>query len=184
MNDPGDSTLAVATAEASTDSEPPERLPVEVLHQAGDWSAFAAPEPAIETAAMAVASHPQSRWLDGAEASVILADDALIRSLNSTYRGKDKPTNVLSFPFQLPPGAPHKSILGDVVLSAETIQREAAERGIAPVHHLQHLVIHGLLHFLGFGHETDTEAEEMERLETDILATLGISDPHAPVAIE
>ncbi len=70
------------------------------------------------------------------------------------------------------------------MLAAETVAREAAERGIPPVHHLQHLVIHGLLHLLGFEHETDAEAEDMERLETEILATLAIADPYASAGIE
>ena len=105
----------------------------------------------------------------------------MVRGLNATYRGKDAPTNVLSFPFQTPPGgvpedAPY---LGDVMLAAETIGREAAEGGIAPTAHLQHLVVHGLLHLLGFDHTTDVEAEQMERIEVEILATLGIADPYA-----
>ena len=112
---------------------------------------------------------------------MVLGSDAMLRGLNRTYRGKDAPTNVLSFPFT-PRGAADTAdgrYLGDVVLAAETVLREAAERGTAPAHHLQHLVVHGLLHLLGYDHETDTEAAEMERLETEILASLGIADPYA-----
>ena len=95
---------------------------------------------------------------------MVLGDDALVRTLNRTYRGKDKPTNVLSFPFQVPSRRPAQNdILGDVVLAVETVAREAAQRGIQPLHHLQHLVVHGLLHLLGFEHETDAEAEDMEQ---------------------
>ena len=75
--------------------------------------------------------------------------------------------------------------LGDVVLAAETVVLEAAERGIAPTAHLQHLVVHGLLHLLGFDHDTDAEAERMEHLETEILATLGIANPYAePLGVD
>ena len=179
MNDPGDSTLTASAEDSPAGSEHPERLSIVIVHEAGDWSAFTASERAIETAAAALAQHSGCLGARGTEASVVLADDALIRTLNQTYRGKNKPTNVLSFPFQVPPGGARNGILGDVVLAAETVAREAAERGIPPVHHLQHLVIHGLLHLLGFEHDTDAEAETMERLETEILATLAIADPYA-----
>lgn len=182
MNDPGDSALPADDSPAG--SEPPERLTIVVVHEAGDWIAFAPSERAIEAAAAALVRHSACRRARGAEASVVLGDDALVRTLNQTYRGKDKPTNVLSFPFQVPPGGVRNGILGDVVLAAETVVREAAERGIPPVHHLQHLVIHGLLHLLGFEHDTDAEAETMERLETEILATLAIADPYASGGIE
>ena len=111
----------------------------------------------------------------------MLADDGMVRQLNATYRGKDAATNVLSFPFQAPPGGMPQDMpyLGDVVLAAETVLLEAAERGIAPTAHLQHLVVHGLLHLLGFDHDTDAEAERMEHLEAQILATLGIANPYA-----
>lgn len=184
MNDPGDSTLAALASDSPINSEPPERLTVVVIDEAGDWSAFAASERAIEEAATALANHPRCRSARGAEATVVLGDDALVRALNKTYRGMDKPTNVLSFPFQVPPGGMRTGILGDVVLAAETVACEAIERGIPPAHHLQHLVIHGLLHLLGFEHDTDFDAENMEQLETEILATLGVADPHASAGIE
>ena len=87
----------------------------------------------------------------------MLGSDALVRRLNRTYRGKDAPTNVLSFPFQTPPGAAAEddgAYLGDVVLAAETVRLEADERGIERRHHLQHLVVHGLLHLLGYDHDS------------------------------
>jgi probable rRNA maturation factor len=181
MNDPDDSTLTKPATESSADVEPPERLSVVVLREAGDWSAFPAAECAIETAATALASHTRFRSVAGAEAAVVLGDDALVRDLNKAYRSKDQPTNVLSFPFKAPPGAAPDGFLGDVVLAAETVAREAVERGIAPAHHLQHLVVHGLLHLLGFDHQTELEAGVMERLESEILGGLGVADPHAPV---
>jgi probable rRNA maturation factor len=181
MDDPGDSTVSLPAADESpAESEPPERLDVAIVEEAGDWSGFAAPAEAIVAAAEALAHHPRCSRARGATASVVLGDDALLRSLNRTYRGKDASTNVLSFPFQPPPGPEQGRYLGDVVLAAETVAREAGEQATLPVHHLQHLVVHGLLHLLGFDHEDDDQAETMERLEAQILATLGIADPYAP----
>jgi probable rRNA maturation factor len=180
MNDPGDSTPSTPTADsAPAEAEPPERLSVAVVSEAGDWSAIPACGDAIAEAAAALTRHPHCTEARGAGACVVLADDALLRSLNRSYRGKDAPTNVLSFPFQQSPGGREVRHLGDVVLAAETICREAAEQGIAPVHHLQHLVVHGLLHLMGLDHDTADRAEAMERLEAQILATLGIADPYA-----
>jgi probable rRNA maturation factor len=181
MHDPGDSTpSSTAAADAgAAEAEPPERLSLAVLSEAGDWSAIASHEQAIAAAAAALARHPRCASARGAETCIVLADDALLRWLNRSYRGKDAPTNVLSFPFQSPPGSGEVRHLGDVVLAAETVRKEAAERGIPPVHHVQHLVVHGLLHLLGFDHDTDANADAMERLEAQILATLGIADPYA-----
>lgn len=179
MGLPGDSTPSLRDAEAAA-AEPPERLAVSIVTEA-DWSAFEAPEQSVEVAAAALARHFPDTLPDGAEASVVLADDAMVRRLNATYRGKDSPTNVLSFPFQAPPGETGEdaSYLGDVILAAETVLAEARERPLAPNAHLQHLVVHGLLHLMGFDHDTDAKAEEMERLETRILASIGIADPYA-----
>ncbi len=184
MDDPGDSTISAPADDPQAEVEPPERLEVSIVEEAGDWSAFPNVAQAIIAAAGAVASSPKCSRAGGAGASIVLGDDALLRSLNRTYRGKDAATNVLSFPYQSPPGSEPASELGDVVLAAETLLREASEQGTPPVHHLQHLVVHGLLHLLGFDHEKDTDAEVMERLEADILATLGIADPYATARTE
>lgn len=184
MNDPGDSTLAASASGSSADSEPPERLSVVIIHEAGDWSDFGAAGVAIKRAAAALADHPRCGSARGVEASVVLGDDALVRTLNRTYRGMDKPTNVLSFPFQTPSKAGPMNTLGDVVLAVETVAGEAVQLGIPPVHHLQHLVVHGLLHLLGFEHKTDAEAEDMEQVETEILITLGVADPYASAGLE
>jgi probable rRNA maturation factor len=155
------------------------------VREDGDWSGFGVIEEAVRQAADALARHRRVPIEPGSEASVVLGSDALVRRLNLTYRGKDAATNVLSFPFQRPPGAGPEvgADLGDVVLAAETVRLEAEERGIEPRHHLQHLVIHGLLHLLGYDHQTDAAAEEMEALEADILATIGVADPHTASAV-
>ncbi|MFC6790465.1 rRNA maturation RNase YbeY [Methylobacterium komagatae] len=115
------------------------------------------------------------------EVSVLLADDPTVQDLNKTWRGKDKSTNVLSFPAApqpLPPGAP--TPLGDVVLAYETMVRESAEQGKPLQNHLAHLLVHGTLHLVGQDHELgEAEAEAMEALEIAALATLGIPDPYA-----
>jgi probable rRNA maturation factor len=111
--------------------------------------------------------------------ALVLTDDAEQRCLNRRYRGVDNPTNVLSFPLAdgvPPPGAP--LVLGDVVLALETVAREAAEQQKPFAAHLQHLVVHGVLHLLGFDHENDTEAAKMEALEVEILQRLGVPDPY------
>lgn len=106
---------------------------------------------------------------------VLLTDDLAVQALNARFRGKDKPTNVLSFP--APPNP--EQHLGDVALAYETCAREAAEQGKPLAHHLQHLVAHGVLHLLGYDHMTDEEASDMEGLERIVLAGLGVPDPYA-----
>jgi len=179
----GDSPPAPLPADIAAEPEPPGRLSVTLVEEDGDWSGFGALNEAIQQAAAALARRVSV--VSGSEASVVLGSDALVRRLNRTYRGKDAATNVLSFPFQRPPGAgPEEgAYLGDVVLAAETVQLEADGRGIERKQHLQHLVVHGLLHLLGYDHDTDSEAEAMERLEVDILATIGVSDPYAAAAV-
>jgi probable rRNA maturation factor len=107
--------------------------------------------------------------------NVLLTDDATVRDLNNRFLKKDKPTNVLSFP-ALP--NPERN-LGDVALAHGVCAREAAEQGKPLAHHLQHLVAHGVLHLLGYDHETDAEAAEMEGLERAVLSGLGVPDPYA-----
>lgn len=111
---------------------------------------------------------------------IVLADDATLRRLNRTYRNLDKPTNVLSFPADGPAPDAAGLPLGDVVLARETIVREAAAQGKAPGDHVVHLVVHGVLHLLGYDHEAEGAARAMERLEVAVLARLGIADPYRP----
>jgi probable rRNA maturation factor len=112
---------------------------------------------------------------DGGAVTVLLTDDESVRDLNSRFRGKDYPTNVLSFPAPQNP----EGHLGDIALAFGVCVREAAEQGKPLAHHLQHLVAHGVLHLVGYDHETDAEAEQMEGLERVILAGLGVPDPYA-----
>ncbi|WP_110749793.1 rRNA maturation RNase YbeY [Phyllobacterium leguminum] len=113
------------------------------------------------------------------ELSIVFTDDAAIQRLNAEWRGKDKPTNVLSFPaFPVEAGERPGPMLGDIVIARETVAREAALE-IKPFdHHLTHLIVHGLLHLLGYDHENDEEAEEMEGWERRILHALSIPDPY------
>lgn len=112
-----------------------------------------------------------------AELTVRIVDEQESRALNREYRGKDAPTNVLSFPFEAPPGA-DSELLGDLVICAAVVAREAAEQGKSLSQHWAHMVVHGVLHLLGYDHEEEAEAEQMEALEVEILAGLGLPDPY------
>lgn len=111
------------------------------------------------------------------ELSVLLTDDREQQALNSQWRGKNAPTNVLSFP-QFEPFAPLEGLIGDISLARETVLREASAQDKAFDHHFVHLVVHGFLHILGYDHLTDEEALVMERLEKKVLWRLGIPDPY------
>ena len=136
---------------------------------------------AIEPAALAelcleaiAAVHPQA----GQPVSILFTDDAAMTALNAEYRAKEGPTNVLSFPAgdALPPG---ESYLGDIALAVETCQTEAMARGVSLGDHAAHLIVHGVLHLIGYDHEGDTDAAAMETQESIILARLGVPDPYA-----
>ena len=122
-------------------------------------------------AALAAAKPGKTRTAAAGELCLVLADDTLQRRLNHDFRGADKSTNVLSFE-----GAP--ASLGDVVLALETIAAEADSQGKSLADHVAHLVVHGVLHLMGYDHQTGAEARRMERLEAAILAGLGIADPY------
>src|SRR3984885_5397034 len=150
-----------------------------------------------------IAAAAENRGLsEGGDVSLCLADDAALRALNLSWRGFDKPTNVLSFPSttaarvdavddrvgraqraRLQPAVAHGSApvvsLGDLALAYQTLAREAEDFGVPLADHYRHLLVHGFLHLIGYDHETDAEAERMEALETKILARLGVADPYA-----
>ena len=115
-----------------------------------------------------------------AELVVRIVDEAESQDLNQQYRGKTKPTNVLSFPFEAPPGFPCNH-LGDLVICAPVVEREAREQGKSPEAHWAHMLVHGVLHLLGHDHQNDAEADEMEGLEVRILARLGFPDPYQEI---
>ncbi len=137
------------------------------------WVA-AAPQAQDLVQAAAAAALRQAEF-DGDAVTILLTDDDSVRDLNARFRGKDYATNVLSFPAPENP----EGHLGDIALAFGVCASEAAEQGKPLAHHLQHLVAHGVLHLLGYDHETDAEAEHMEGLERVILAGLGVPDPYA-----
>lgn len=156
-------------------------LEVEVEHwPEGDWTALA------EQAAGAVAQVEPALANTRLEASVLFTSDAEVHALNREWRGRDKPTNVLSFPMlereellALPADGPPE-LLGDIALAHETCAREAGEKGVALTDHALHLIVHGLLHLAGHDHvDSETQAEAMEALEVKALAILGVADPYA-----
>lgn len=154
----------------------------EVLVTADCWQAEPDAEVVIHRAIAAAAEFADAD-VGEAELAVMLTDDSGIRTLNSNWRGIDKPTNVLSFPALQPSGARGDDdaprMLGDIAIAYETTRKEADHEQKPFDHHLSHLAVHGFLHLIGHDHENDDDAEEMERLERDILAQLGIPDPYA-----
>ena len=176
-------------------------LEIDILIEGGDWRvSIPTAQDIASTSATAALRDVTGMALagsatDGAstiELSILLTDDAAIAELNSRWRGKTGPTNVLSFPAETDDGTPAVPpvtstaastgapvLLGDVAVALETLLSEAQDAGIAPENHLHHLIVHGVLHLCGHDHENDTDADRMERLEIGILQTLGVSDPYA-----
>ena len=157
-------------------------LRIDLVEEAGDWSR-------VDTGGRvaAIAESVSGRLGEAAgTVALVLADDDLVRDLNRRFRGKDSATNVLSFPDDdgFPSGNSQADThLGDVILAIETLSREAKRDEKSIDDHFTHLVVHGILHLIGYDHETDEDAEEMESLETAILDDLGIADPYADVAL-
>lgn len=115
--------------------------------------------------------------MNEAELTIRIVDVEESQSLNSTYRGKDKPTNVLSFPFEAPPGI-ELPLLGDLVICAAVVEQEAIDQNKPLIAHWAHMVVHGCLHLLGYDHIEDLEAEKMESLETQLIESLGYNNPY------
>jgi probable rRNA maturation factor len=129
-----------------------------------------------------IATWVSAARLDHGDGTIVvrIVDEPESRQLNRDYRGKDRPTNVLSFPFEPPPGIPEEH-LGDLVICAPVVFREAREQQKQPEAHWAHMVVHGVLHLQGLDHQNSEEAEEMESLERQILARLGYSDPYGEI---
>ncbi len=149
---------------------------IDISVEAAGWAAVPDLDPLVRRAVAAAVA--EAGLTDDAELSLLLCDDAAIRVLNRTWRAKDVPTNVLSFPAPGPhPGGPR--LLGDIAVAWDTVAREAAAEGKSVPAHLSHLVVHGVLHLLDHDHEEEEEAEAMEAMERRILDRLGIADPYA-----
>jgi probable rRNA maturation factor len=149
------------------------QLDIEIVRQSDAWDGAKVSDDLLSRAAMAAFVAAVPRLENDREVAILLTGDAEMQALNREWRGKDTPTNVLSFP-----SGEEQGHLGDVVLAYETVEGEAEQQNIAIADHAAHLVVHGMLHLLGYDHEQEDDAVKMETLETEILATLGIADPY------
>ncbi|MBS0247270.1 MAG: rRNA maturation RNase YbeY [Proteobacteria bacterium] len=140
------------------------------------WQAEPRAEATVKASIAAAAAHSTQRG----EVSILLADDSAVREINKQWRGLDKPTNVLSFPAAGTPAT--QGHLGDIVIAYETLQRESEAEGRLFLHHLAHLTVHGFLHLIGYDHETDAQADEMEALESRIMVAMDLPDPWQDVS--
>src|SRR5215475_5332928 len=154
---------------------------VDVLIESEAWRVLPDAENVVRRAIAVAAASEIAARNRRTELSVLLCDDRMIAGLNARWRGQAKPTNVLSF--SAPPlrgSAPAGKVpLGDIAVAYETLAREAGEQGKTVSNHLSHLIVHGFLHLLGYDHHAEGEAEQMEQLERDILARIGIANPYA-----
>ncbi|HCO55452.1 MAG TPA: rRNA maturation RNase YbeY [Pelagibacterium sp.] len=150
-------------------------LSVEINLEAGDWPQTF--QPLAETVLGAALENSGFATDGPCEISVLLTDNRSQQALNREWRGKDKPTNVLSFP-ALEDDDPIEGLLGDISLAYETLVAEADDLEKPFEHHFAHLLVHGMLHVLGYDHETEDEALAMEARETDIMGLLGYPDPY------
>lgn len=165
----------------------PRAAQIEIQATAPQWRGLRGAAAIAHRAALAALAAAPARRRRG-EICVMLADSRTLRRLNRAWRGKDKPTNVLSFPTgddggrHRRRGAGAPVLLGDVAIAYQVLAAEAAAQGKSRAHHLTHLVVHGVLHLLGHDHEIDAEAERMEALEVRILRRLGVDDPYRAAA--
>ena len=167
-------TIAAAGPPANLFERP--GIVAEVMVESPLWRRLPQAEATIRTA---IAAAARNERVAAGELAIVLCDDAMIRGLNRDWRGIDKPTDVLSFPSHDP-----KSGLGDIIIAFETLAADAAAQKKPFDRHLAHIVVHGFLHLLGYDHEEDRAADEMERREVDILAQLAIADPYARCEID
>jgi probable rRNA maturation factor len=154
---------------------------IDIVVEAESWNADAE---ATVRRALAEAASTLGKDFRNHALTVLLTDDAAIRRLNASWRGIDKPTNVLSFPAAPQFEGADATSLGDIAIAYETTAREAHEERKPFGHHLSHLAVHGFLHLLGYDHESDEQAETMENLERDILQRIGVPDPYLTHEVE
>jgi probable rRNA maturation factor len=151
---------------------------IDVAVESPLWESFREAEVYARLGIIATLRIAEADLPEDTEISLLLCDDAFVRELNRRWRGQDKPTNVLSFP-AAEDDTFERLLLGDIAIAYETLAREAAAEGKSLKAHFCHLTIHGLLHLLGYDHDNEEDAEEMEALEREILAALGIEDPYS-----
>jgi probable rRNA maturation factor len=155
---------------------------VDIVIESEEWDSRPELAVQIEKAIHAAVDASGVTTLATGEIAVLLTDDEGIAALNERWRGKAVPTNVLSWPATSPKLLALSPMIGDIAVAHETASREAGEEGKTFADHVLHLCVHGTLHLLGFDHETDEQAETMERLEQSILHGLGIADPYGMAA--
>jgi probable rRNA maturation factor len=173
------------------------RLELDILVDFPAWlAAVPTAEALCRRAALAAfdataTAHPQAGAGTEAEASVVLSNDARVKMRNAAWRGKNEATNVLAFPAmdltEARPQEPQQQpplMIGDIIVAFETAAAEATLEGKNLSDHLSHLVVHGMLHLLGYDHRTAIEAEEMESLEVAVLASIGVADPYSVASID
>jgi probable rRNA maturation factor len=153
----------------------PKALPIDIVVESPLWTAQRGAKAVLRQAIAAAAAAVRGT---AGELAIVLTDDSAIRSLNRTWRGKDAPTNVLSFPAPRSSSRGAPAQLGDIVIAYETTAREASAEHKPFGHHLAHLAVHGFLHLAGYDHEGHEEAEAMEMLEVAILARLKVPNPY------
>jgi probable rRNA maturation factor len=150
---------------------------IEVIVRSAQWRKRVSAQSIVKSAVSAAAKAVSTR---AAELAIVLSDDSAVRTLNRQWRGKNAPTNVLSFPAAAPgKGAAASPYIGDVVIAYQTTAREALAEDKPFNAHLAHLAVHGYLHLLGYDHDNDRDADKMERLERRILKRIGVADPYA-----
>ncbi len=150
---------------------------IDIQTQSPLWDAQPLARQTVRDAINAVASELSTA--DG-EVSIVLADDSVVATLNREWRGVDRPTNVLSFPAKGHNAGEGTQLLGDIIIAYETLGRECKDENRIFLHHLAHLTVHGFLHLIGYDHQTDIQADEMEGLESKIMARLNMPDPYLP----
>ena len=178
---PGMEATPDTMAEPAEDPDPHRSLSLDIVTEAGDWDSLGDNHVLLAPLTAAISAHPLLREHFPAQACIALSDDATVRRLNKQFRNQDKPTNVLSFPAHAEHGAPDEDSrsLGDIIVAFETVASEATEQHLRVADHLTHLVLHGVLHLIGYDHEAQAEAEAMEALEIELLAAIGIANPYA-----